>query len=334
MPTEMLHAQDDGGAAAAMEDFWNLHWRSPKSGGVFVWAMVDESVVRTDLNNILDANGLNANDGIMGPHREKEGSFNALREIFCPVQLALPKFLPDNFNGQIAVDNRFHFLNTNQCTFYWALVDFSKPFDRFDGYIVKQKGTAASPNIVATQQGTLQLQLPADYKKYDALVIVAKDNFGKELYKWTSEIKTKQTQLEGFVTMSNNETSIKETDTVYIISGGEVSVVLDKKTGTLVTTKNTANDYVLSFNNGPVLVKGNAAVLSSKSYKEGNDAVVEFTYSGDMKYVKWKMNSSGWASIEYEYSANGDYPFTGISFKYPENYVLGAREKPHGRHTS
>ncbi|MFM2361294.1 MAG: hypothetical protein RLZZ316_196, partial [Bacteroidota bacterium] len=325
MPTEMLHAQDDGGGAAAMEDFWNLHWRSQKSGGVFIWAMVDESVVRTDLNNMLDANGLNANDGIMGPHREKEGSFNALREIFCPVQLKLPKQLPADFNGQITLDNRFHFLNTNQCTFYWALVDFSKPFDRFDGYVVKQKGTTASPNIAATQQGILQLQLPADYKKYDALVIVVKDNFGKELYKWTSEIKTKQSQLEGFVTMNNNETSIKETDTVYNITGGEVTVVLDKKTGTLVTTKNTANDYVLSFNNGPVLVKGNAAVVSSKSHKEGNDAVVEFTYSGDMKYVKWKMNSSGWATMEYEYSASGDVPFTGVSFKYPENYVLGAR---------
>ncbi|MDX1935711.1 MAG: glycoside hydrolase family 2 TIM barrel-domain containing protein [Flavihumibacter sp.] len=325
MPTEMLHAQDDGGAAAAMEDFWNLHWRSQKSGGVFVWAMVDESVMRTDLNNVLDANGLNANDGIMGPHREKEGSFNALREIFCPIQLKLPKQLPADFNGQIAIDNRFHFTNANQCTFHWALVNFSKPFDRFDGYVVKQKGIATAPNIAPVQQGALQLQLPADYKNYDALVIVAKDPFGKELYKWTSEIKSKQAQLEGFVTIKDGATTITETDTVYTITGGEVSVVLDKKTGTLVTTKNSANDYVLSFNNGPVLVKGNAAVVSSKSYKEGNDAMVEFTYSGDIKYVKWKMNNSGWATMEYEYSANGDFPFTGVSFKYPENYVLSAR---------
>ncbi len=325
MPTEMLHAQDDGGGGSGMEDFWNLHWASQKSGGVFIWAMVDESVVRTDLNNVLDANGLNANDGIMGPHREKEGSFNALREIFCPVQLKLPKQLPADFNGQIEADNRFHFTNTNQCTFYWALVDFSKPFDRFDGYVVKQKGNIAAPNIAATQQGSLQLQLPADYKNYDALVIVAKDPYGKELYKWTSEIKSKQSQLEGFVTIKDGTTSIAETDTVYTITGGEVSIVLDKKSGTLVTTKNTANDYMLSFNNGPVLVKGNANVVSSKSYKEGNDAVVEFTYSGDMKYVKWKINNSGWATMEYEYSANGDLPFTGISFNYPENYVLGAR---------
>jgi hypothetical protein len=325
MPTEMLHAQDDGGGGVAMEDFWNLHWKSQKSAGVFIWAMVDEAVVRTDLNNVLDANALNAPDGILGPHREKEGSFYALREIFSPVQLRLGQQLPANFNGQIKLENRYHFLNTNQCTFYWALVDFSKPFDRFDGYVVKKKGTATAPDIAATQKGFLQLQLPGNYKNYDAMVIVAKDNFGKELYKWTSAIKSNTDRLSSFVMARNDSTTIKETDSLYSITGGEVTVVLDKKTGNLVTTKNTANDYTLSFNNGPVLVKGNAAVVSSKAYKEGTDAVVEFTYSGNMKYVKWKMNASGWATMEYEYSLEGDYPFAGVSFSYPENYIISSR---------
>lgn len=325
MPTEFLHAQDDGGGGSAMEDFWNLHWNSQKSAGGFIWAMVDEAVVRTDLNNVLDANALNAPDGILGPHREKEGSFYALREIFSPIQLKLPDHLPADFNGTIELENRYHFLNTNQCTFYWALVNFSKPFDRFDGYVVKQKGTAVAPSIEPVKKGTLQLQLPADYKTYDALVIVAKDNFGKEIYKWTSVIKNNTALLNGFVTAKQEQTAINENDSTYSITGGEVTVVLNKKTGNLVTTKNTANDYVLSFNNGPVLVKGDAAVVSSKSYKEGNYAVVEFTYSGNMKYTKWKINSSGWTSLEYEYNLEGDVPFAGISFSYPENYIITNR---------
>ena len=325
MPTEMLHAQDDGGGGSAMDDFWNLHWRSQKSGGVFIWAMVDEAVVRTDLNNVLDANGLNANDGILGPHREKEGSFYALREIFSPIKLNLPVELPANFNGQIPLDNRFHYLNTNQCTFYWALVNYSKPFDRFDGYVLQQKGTIATPDIAATKQGVLQLNLPGDYKNYDALVIVAKDNFGKELYKWISKIKSNRSIISNFVTAKNDGVLVKETDTVYTITGGDISITLDKKSGNLVTTKNTSNDYVLSFNNGPVLVKGNASVVSSKTYKEDNDQVVEFTYSGNMKYTKWKINASGWTAFEYEYELEGDQPFAGISFNYPENYVLSNR---------
>jgi hypothetical protein len=325
MPTEFLHAQDDGGAAAAMEDFWELHWRSQKSAGGFIWAMVDEAVVRTDLNNALDANGLNANDGILGPHREKEGSFYALREIFSPIRLNMPVRLAADFNGQVGLDNRFHFTNANQCSFYWALVNFSKPFDRFDGYVVKQKGTIMAPDIAPARQGVLSLNLPADYKNYDALVIVAKDNFGKVLYKWTSAIKENRELIQDLVIIKKDSTFNKETDSTYTIRGGEVSVVLDKKSGNLVTTRNTANDYVLSFNNGPVLVKGDGTLTGSKAYQEGSEQVVEFTYSGNMKYTRWKINASGWTSLEYEYNIEGDQPFAGISFNYPENYVLSSR---------
>ncbi|MBL7738640.1 MAG: glycoside hydrolase family 2 [Chitinophagaceae bacterium] len=326
MPTEMLHAQDDGGAGAAMEDFWNLHWRSQKSGGVFIWALVDEAVARTDLNGALDANGLNANDGILGPHREKEGSFYALREIFSPIKLNLPVQLPSDFNGQIQVENRFHFLNTRQCTFYWALVDFSKPFDRFDGYVVKQKGTITAPSVDPGKQGVLQLSLPADFKNYDALVIVARDNFGKEIYKWTTSVKNNQQLIKDFVTVKNDSTGIKETDSTYTITGGEVSVVLNKRSGNLVTTRNTANDYVLSFNNGPVLVKGDARIGSMRAYESNKDQVVEFLYDGNGGLrTKWSINASGWVKLEYEYLVQGDQPFTGISFNYPENYVLSSR---------
>lgn len=325
MPTEFLHAQDDGGGGAAMEDFWELHWRSQRSAGGFIWVMADEAIVRTDLNNALDANGLNANDGILGPHREKEGSFYALREIFSPIKLRLPNRLPENFNGEIEVENRFHFLNTNQCPFHWALVDYSKPFDRFEGYVVKQKGKIVLRSIGPTQKGTMTISLPADYKNYDALVIVAKDNFNKEIYKWIVEIKSKQAQVADLVKLKSDSTFVKEADSLYTISGGEVTVVLDKLTGNLVMTKNTANDYALSFNNGPVLVKGNARLISSRTYKQDNDQVVEFNYDGEMKYVKWMINASGWVTMQYEYSLEGDHPFSGISFNYPENYVLSAR---------
>jgi Glycosyl hydrolases family 2, TIM barrel domain/Glycosyl hydrolases family 2, sugar binding domain/Glycosyl hydrolases family 2/Beta galactosidase small chain len=333
MPTEMLHAQDDGGAGAAMEDFWDLHWKSQKSGGVFIWALVDEAVVRTDLNNAMDANGLNANDGILGPHREKEGSFYALREIFSPIKLVPVRPLIDfsvmTPNDQVSrgfhLENRFHFTNTKQCSFFWALVDFSKPFDRFDGYIVRKKGIISSPDIAPTKSGPLNLSLPAGYKDYDALVIVARDPFGRELYKSTIEIKNKQSQLNNFVTVKTDSTFSKETDSTYTLTGGEVSVVLDKRSGNLITTKNTANDYVLSFNNGPVLVKGTATVTGSKAYTESSNQVVEFTYSGNMKYTRWSINASGWTTLEYEYNLEGDHPFAGISFSYPENYVLSSR---------
>ncbi|RYZ24854.1 MAG: glycoside hydrolase family 2, partial [Chitinophagaceae bacterium] len=58
---------------------------------------------------------------------------------------------------------------------------------------------------------------------------------------------------------------------------------------------------------------------------EGKSEVVEFTYDGAMKYVRWKMQGSGWVTMEYEYALNGSYPFAGVSFSYPENYILGTK---------
>ena len=73
MPTEFLHAQDDGGAAAGMSDFWELHWNAKRSGGGFIWAMLDEAVVRTDMNNVLDANGLNGTARAYGTFNANAG---------------------------------------------------------------------------------------------------------------------------------------------------------------------------------------------------------------------------------------------------------------------
>jgi hypothetical protein len=325
MPTEFMHAQDDGGGGAGMEDFWNLHWKSKRSAGGFIWAMVDEAIVRTDLNGILDANGLNANDGILGPHREKEGSYYALREIFSPVKLSLDKHLPNNFNGQVEIENRYHFTNLKNCSFYWALVNFKKVFDASNGYSTMKTGKIESPSIDPVHTGRLNVSLPDDYKNYDALLLVAKDPFGKEIYKWTSTIKSSESLVSFVKSTKKDSTSFSETDSTYSIGGGEVAIVLNKKNGQLITSKNKSNDYVLSFNNGPVLVRGTASCIGSRVYKDSVGTNVEFSYNGNLKKVIWSIDASGWTTMSYQYDLSGDVPFAGISFNYPENYVLGAR---------
>ena len=232
--------------------------------------------------------------------------------------------LPQNFSGSIEVENRYHFTNLLQCHFQWALVNFRKPFELLNGYAVKKKGIAISPNIAPTEKGFLQIALPDDYKNYDALTVAAFDPFNKEIYRWTWKIKSNKALLADIITINDNTTSFIETDTTYLLKGGENSVVLDKKTGMLISTKNLAMNN-LSFAKGPVLVQGTATVVGSKHYKEGNSDVVEFTYDGTMQYAKWKMFASGWVSLEYQYQLNGSYPFAGISFSYPENYILGAK---------
>lgn len=324
MPTEFLHAQDDGGAAAAMADFWELHWNAKRSAGGFLWAMLDEAVVRTDMYNRLDGNGVNANDGILGPYREKEGSFYALREIFSPVKISMKQW-PRQFNGTIEVENRFHFTNLHQCSFQWALVKFRTPFDPLAGYAVQQKGIATVPSIAPLQKGLLSLSLPSGFNTADALVLVALDPSGREIYKWTWKLNPNEQLLDGLLTEAANSKAAQETDSTYILTGGDVTVTFQKKNGLLTGTTNTSNDYKLSISNGPIFVQGSGKVISSRQYTDKGSPAVEFTYDGDVQYTRFTMYGSGWIKLDYAYTLAGSYPFAGISFNYPENYVLGAK---------
>lgn len=324
MVTEFLHAQDDGGGAIALSDFWDLHWREKKGAGGFLWALVDEGIVRTDLNGIIDVNGVNAPDGLLGPHREKEGSFNAIREIFSPVKIRLNE-LPENFNGEIPVENRYHYTNLNQCTFEWSLLNFKKPHEVSQDKTIAKKGTIAAPSIAPLQTGSLKIELPSDWKSYDALSFSAYDPFKNQIYNWVWKVKKNAQVLESIVTNAANDAVVmSETDTTVTLKASGVAVTINKKSGQL---SQLANDFSakLSFKNGPVLVGGKAFFTGLKHHSENGDYIVEVAYSGDLQYVRWKMHKSGWLSMEYQYTLNGTFPFTGVTFNYPENFVLGAK---------
>ncbi|KOS08229.1 glycoside hydrolase [Flavobacterium akiainvivens] len=324
MVTEFLHAQDDGGGAASLADFWDLHWESKLGAGGFIWALVDEGLMRTDLDNRLDTNGINAPDGILGPHREKEGSYNAIKEIYSPVKINLAT-LPDNFNGTIPVENRYHFTNLNQCRFEWELISFNAP-DAAPGYSVKEKGTAKAPDIKPVQKGELKLNLPKNWKEADAVLLRAFDPNGDELYTWSFKVIKNKDLVAPLLKIPAKETDVTttETDTNIELTAGDKVVAINKKDGTLafVTPEKGKKN---SFKDGPFLVSGTAVLQSIKHFKDGSAQVVECIYTGDMKKVTWKLHANGWLELSYEYTANGEFKYSGVSFNYPENYVFSAK---------
>lgn len=324
MPTEFLHAQDDGGAAAALNDFWELHWQAKRSGGGFLWALLDEGIVRTDRNGSIDVNGVNAPDGIVGPHREKEGSYGAIKEIWSPVKIVM-KTLPAGFDGTIPVENRYHFTNLDQCRFQWSLADYRRPADADTGYVVNATGTASGPGIVPGGKGNLHLSLPAGWNNHDALLLTAFDPFGRTLSAWSWRIKANRQLLDSIVVLRDTAAvTFAETDTTLIIRGGDVSLILGKKDGLVAGIRNRMSDN-LSFGKGPLPVTGTASLTALTHYRDNDGEVVEAKYNGALQCVKWKMYASGWLSLEYGYMPDSVAPFAGITFTYPENFVLGAK---------
>ena len=325
MVTEFMHAEDDGAGAAGLSDMWDLHWNAKRGAGGFIWALLDEGIVRTDRNGAIDVNGVNAPDGVLGPHREKEGSYNAIKEIYSPFKIKLDR-LPDNFDGTIEVENRYNFLNLNTVSLKWDLINFNLPDDKEAGYKVLESGTVPSPNLAPFEKGKIKIPLPANWKNAQAIALTATDVHGEELYRWVWKIIPNQNLVPTLFakTVNKRKVSAVETDSLITIKGGDVSVSFSKNSGKIVALANDKS-APLSFNNGPVLVNGNAKFISLNQHADGENIVIEAKYEGDMKAVTWTMYPSGWLQMDYSFTLNGKYPFAGISFSYPENYVLGAK---------
>lgn len=324
MPTEFLHSQDDGGGGAALSDFWELHWKEKRGAGGFLWVLADEGVVRTDFPGVIDVNGVNAPDGLVGPHREKEGSFYAIREIYSPVKIHM-KELPEDFNGKIAIENRYHFTSLDKCSFKWSLVNFRRQHDFTGGYDTLTNDQFKGPAIPPTQTGELNLQLPVDWKKADALILTAYDPTGSALYTWNWKIRNNATLLEKIIQRDSlSAVTVAETDSTLSLKSNGITVVISKKTGLLSQLQNDFSAK-LSFANGPNLVAGQSSFVSLKHYRSSNGYSAEAQFDGNLKFVRWKMLTSGWLEMEYEYQLSGIQQFSGITFSYPENFILGVK---------
>jgi hypothetical protein len=324
MTTEFLHCQDDGGGGSGLYDYWELLWSADRSAGGFLWALVDEGLVRTDMNGFIDTDGVNGPDGVMGPHREKEGSFFAIREIFSPVHITM-KEIPTGFTGAIPVENRYHFTNFNQCLFKVKLVTYNRPSDWLTGYNKIIAGAVASPSIEPGGKGIIGIKLPADWQNYEALILTAYDPFNNEIYSWTWQIRKNKQIIEKFINVSGEKTvETVETDSSLTLRANGTSFMISKKDGKIlkVTYNNRTN---IQFNNGPVITTGNATLSGFRHFAENDGYVAEINYTGDLKSIRWKMYPSGWISLDYQYELTGNYQFAGISFSYPENWIIRAK---------
>ena len=324
MTTEFLHCQNDGGGGAGLYDYWELMRNSSRSGGGFLWAFLDEGVVRTDLRNSIDVNGVNAPDGVVGPHREKEGSYDAIREIFAPVYIRMGE-LSENFNGELILENRYDFTNLTQCKLKWQLVSFNLPSDPLPGYQLLHEGFLAGPNANPGKSQKIRLNMPTDWKDADALLIRVFDPFDMEIQKWSLMIKSNEDMLNRFIEFKGDEeVEVIENDSIINLTVKGISFTINKQNGLLTDVRKGLRRRI-NFGNGPLLCTGEQVPESLNHFPVKDGYVIHVKYHGDMKYVNWKLYNSGWLELSYSYQLSGQYQFTGVSFDYPEDFVLGAK---------
>jgi hypothetical protein len=321
MPTEFLHARYDGGAGANMENYWPL-LRGPRCAGGFVWAWVDECVKRTDCGGKLDSMGWRAPDGIVGPYRQREGSFYTLKKLWSPVQIPL-KSLPEPFTGTLPVENRYHFTDLKQCRFAWQLRRLHGPADPKAGHTVVAQGDIAAPAVSPGATGTLNLSLPAKSSGAEVLAVTAHDPAGHELWTWTWPIAA----APKAPAVAPNATLTEQPD-AYVLATGDLVVTLSRSAGLLTAAQRGASRYPLV--NGPRPTQGSAELTGISGRVITGVPTVEATYSGGMTSIRWRLGGDGWLHCDYAYRHDGEIPHLGVGFDLPEKDMVGMRWRGRG----
>ncbi|MGY3211509.1 glycoside hydrolase family 2 TIM barrel-domain containing protein [Mucilaginibacter sp. HD30] len=322
-PTEFMHGLYDGGHGAGLDDFWNLMLSSPHNAGGFLWVYADGAIVRTDKDNILDADGNHAPDGIVGPHREKEASFYTIKEIWSPVYIS-NSALPQNFDGRLNIENRYLYTNLSQCSFSWKLVSFASPQSKATMPTINSSGTVKAYNLAPGENGYLKLQLPTNWKNSDALLLTVSDAAGKEIVTRSWPIAVTQTIAARFTAGSAaTASSLKEENGQIIVTCDAISYYFDTATGYLKKVKGAAGDISLS--DGPILAGVSMQFKEISRSVSGNSQVIEPVYSDANFKVKWTFTPGKPVQLQYNYLPRGNADFYGITFNYPEQNITGMK---------
>ncbi len=318
MPTEFLHGLYDGGHGAGLEEFWRSYQSSPLLAGAFLWVFADEAVLRTDKpGKVFDSDGNHAPDGIVGPHREKEGSFYTVKEIWSPVQVQ-PVTINRKWNGKLFLKNEFIYTNLKDCAFNWRAVKTEVGSTK---ETTVGSGVIQSPEAMPGENAMIPIDCSNALQTADVFHFTALDPNGYELYSWSWPVLQPEEIAAEFLKESqtaNPEVLILEKSDAVVASASGIEISFSKKDGKLLSVKNRKGN--ISFTGGPAPVGIEAKVTGTSWEKdsEGN-FVFEITSEGYPEKTVWRLEKGGLLYLEAsQLKSAKNIDFVGISFDYPE----------------
>lgn len=330
MPTEFLHGLYDRGQGAGLEEYWQTATQYPLFAGGFLWAFVDEAIARTDRGGELDSYGPNGPDGVVGPHREKEGSFYTIREVWSPVHVR-DFVMSKGFDGNFSVENRYLFTSLDETTMTWQLQKC--PLN--DSMQKLASGLVQLPAIKPGETGLAHMALPTNWQEADVLQLEAYNALGDTIYTWSVPVKSPEQYLQSIASTETNalHASVVEEDSAYVLKANGRAARFSRRDCQLISLEN--NGKLSPLTNGPVPVGFKMAYLDSYTRMQGDTAQLVVQYQGGADSIVWSMSPDGRlcmdALILNRKKGKGfegeflDQPLyqLGFSFDYPEAAVSG-----------
>jgi hypothetical protein len=298
-----------------------------------------------------------APDGVVGPYREREGSFYTVKQIWSPIIVE-----PSKVGAQAyTVTNRYAFLNADQCTYQWETIAFRRPAETESGSVVLSSrvdhGRSLPPGQSATWDGwgpSTADSHRAGVTPPDATRLIIKDSTGRIIQTYVWPYASLEPRLAAMKdAAADAQPMATESGETLTATVGSLTLRFSKTTGLLLSAARQGNSYSLT--NGPrVLAMGPrpaparrqgpqtppappappppppvmappSRLISLTHQADGSDLVIRATFAGPMKTVTYHLKSNGWLAIDYTYSVSGAQEYFGIGFDYPETDVKGMR---------
>lgn len=364
MPAEFMHGQYDQGHGAGLEDFWARYTAYPLFAGGFMWAYSDEAVRRSDRGGALDSEDYNAPDGILGPFREKEGSYYSVREVWSPIHIE-PLMITPSFRGDFRVSNRYLFTNLGACSMRWRVLHCTSPLNGDgEGEVVTvadggarawrqvlDSGMVQLPSLVPGETGFARMNLPDNFFNGDILELEAYGADGESVCTRTFPIHYAKDYLKGELqpqgadahpsgsqSAAASNCRVEETDTLITLRSSAVTVSFRKSDATITSVTRNADGRIIPLKDGPVAVGMKMVLADLSARTENGDAVLCARYRGAADSIVWRLTPDGLLSMDAvllnRASGGGgfDDAFTdtevlnlGLTFSYPESECSGMR---------
>jgi len=305
-PSEIGNGIYVGGRAAGLEDFWNEMTRSSKFSGAFLSSYKDDKEKSAESD-------------------DKGANYYNIKEVFAPVSFD-PANINVNFNGNLNVENHYLYTNLNKCRFDWKLVLFPKATERRTTYGIVAEGTGVSPYTGPGEKGVVKLALPAGMTTIsDALLVSVYDAKGNEIYTQNWPIHKPADVLKTAPEVASISTIMRTEDDNFLslVTDG-INYIFDKKNGNLTKVYCGKRDIPFI---GPFLAGAETTMADFKHLEKDNVHLVEITYKGENTlFVRWTFKTGDLPKMEYQYSiGKGPADYTGITFKYPEDKIVGMK---------
>lgn len=341
MPTEFMHAMYDQGGGAGLRDFWDRWMTNPMFAGGFIWVFCDEAPKRSDRGGVLDSDGSNAPDGVVGPRREKEGSFYAIRSQWSPVQIK-PLLITEHFDGSFFVSNEYIYTNLKDCRMTYEVLSCDIPMQGAVSRILA-RGEVTLPALSLGETGKARFSLPASFAEGDVLKLEAFDRDGHRICDWSFPIRLANPYFQRHLAqvstgLSGNTVSARNNGKEIVLKSEKVSVTFDAATGMILRVLSGNTEIPLT--NGPVAVGMKMLCQPAISYvrQDSEEAVFCARYKGGADSIVWRLTSQGLlymdAVLLNRASGGGGFDDAfmdtevynlGLTFSYPERICKGMK---------